>query len=159
MIQKSAANSKSVDFHRQSISGCLYEQPGRHPLSGNMCLNLKNHGLDECQGDSDSGKVHPRESQCSSRFLVQKDKVVQTKGAMNHQVFNQISHCWHQSVVDVFPTKLNHKLPMYVSCQAWETEALSVSWNGLDGHVFCPVALVMQKMITCRCRIIMIASG
>ena len=112
MIQKSASESKSVDFHRQFISGCLYEQPGRHPLSGNMYLNLKNHGLDECQDDSESGKVHPRESLCSSRFLVQTDKVFQTKGAMNHQVFNQISHCWHQSVVDVFATKMNHKLPM-----------------------------------------------
>ena len=23
---------KSVDFHRQFFSGCLYEQAGRHPL-------------------------------------------------------------------------------------------------------------------------------
>ena len=91
MIQKSTSESKSVDLHRQLISGCLYEQPGRHPLSGNMYINLKNHGLDKCQDDSDSGKVHPRESQCSSRFLVQRDKVFQTKGAMNHQVFNQLA--------------------------------------------------------------------
>ena len=82
MIQKSVSESISVDFHRQFISGCLYEQPG------NMYLNLKNHGLDECKEDSDSGKVHSRESQCSSRFHAQRDKVFQTKGGMNVQGFN-----------------------------------------------------------------------
>ena len=56
-----------------------------------MYLNLKNHGLDECQDDSDSEKSV-------------------SKGAMNPQVFYQISHCCYQSVVDVFATKMNHKL-------------------------------------------------
>ena len=32
MIQKSASELKSVDFHRQFFSGCLCEQPGRLPL-------------------------------------------------------------------------------------------------------------------------------
>ena len=41
MIQKSASKSKSVDFHRQFISGCPYEQAG-----GIL-------GVDECQDDSD----------------------------------------------------------------------------------------------------------
>ena len=59
MIQKSASESRSVDFHRQFISGCQYEQPGRHPLSGNMYLDLRNRGLDEFQDDSDSGKCIP----------------------------------------------------------------------------------------------------
>ena len=61
-------------------------------------------------------------------------------------------------MVDLFAMKLNHKLPMYVSpvpdSQAWETDALNISWEGLDGYVFCPVALipqVIQKMTTYRC--------
>ena len=117
-------------------------------------------------GDLDSGKVHPRESQCSSRFLVQRDKVIQTEWNINHQVFNQISHCWCQPTVDWFATKLNHKLPKYVSpvpeVKLGETDALNISWKGLHGHVFCPVALILQmiqKMITYRCRIIIIAPG
>ena len=43
--------------------------------------------------------------------------------------------------------------------QAWETDALNIFWEGLDGYVFCPVALIPQKMTTYRCRIIMIVSG
>ena len=68
-------------------------------------------------------------------------------------------------MVDLFATKLNHKLPMYVSpvpdSQAkWKT--LNISWEGLDGYVFCPVALILQviqKMTTYRCKTIMIAPG
>ena len=101
MIHKSASESKSVDFHRQFISGCQYEQPGRHPLSSNMYLDLKNHGLNECQDDSDSGKCIPRNLNVLVDSLSREIRCFQTKGAMNHQVFNQISHCWHQSVVDV----------------------------------------------------------
>ena len=69
-------------------------------------------------------------------------------------------------MVDLFATRLNHKLPMYVSpvsdSQAWETDALNISWEGLDAYVFCPVALipqVIEKMTTYRCKIIMIAPG
>ena len=89
--------------------------------------------------------------------LSRKDKVIQTEWALNHRVFNQICHCWHQPMVDLFATKLNHKLPMYVSPvpdgRAWETDALNISWEGLDAYVFCPVALipqVIQKMTTYR---------
>ena len=96
MIHKSASESKSVDFHRQFISGCQYEQPGRHPLSSNMYLDLNNHGLDECQDDSDSGKCIPRNLNVLVDSLSREIRCFQTKGAMNHQVFNQI-----QSVVDV----------------------------------------------------------
>ena len=55
---------------------------------------------------------------------------------------------------------------MYVfpvlDCEAWGTDALNFSWEGLDSFVFGPVALipqVIQKMTTYRCRIIMIALG
>ena len=58
IILKSASESKSADFHRQLFSGCPSEQAGRHPLSGNVCCNLENHGLDKCQGNPDSGKTH-----------------------------------------------------------------------------------------------------
>ena len=70
IIRKSASESKSADFHRQLFSGCLSEQAGRHPFSRYVCPNLENHDLDKCQGNPDSGKIHSRESQCASRFLV-----------------------------------------------------------------------------------------
>ena len=68
IIRKSISKSRSADFYGQFINGCLSEQTGRHPLSGDVCINLKNQGLDKCQGDSDSDKTHPREYQGSCRF-------------------------------------------------------------------------------------------
>ena len=61
----------------------------------------------------------------------------------------------------VFPTqkKIDRllKKTVYVSpvpdSQAWETDALNISWEGLDGYVFCLVALipqVIQKMTIYR---------
>ena len=42
-------------------------------------------------------------------------------------------------------SKLNHKPLMYVfpvlDCEAWGTDALNFSWEGLDSFVFGPVAL------------------
>ena len=67
IIQKSPFELKPGD---SSVVAYLNKQGGIH--SGNLCPNLENRGLDKCQGDSDLGKTHPRESQGSSRFLVQK---------------------------------------------------------------------------------------
>ena len=72
LFLKSASNSKPTDFISELISGCLSEQAGRHPLSGDVCTNLQNHGLDKCQGDSNSGEKNPREYQYSRRFLFKK---------------------------------------------------------------------------------------
>ena len=75
IIRKSASKSKSADFHRQLLSGCLSEQAGRYPLSGDVCPDMENHGLGKCQGNPDSGKTHSRESQCVRRFSVKKRQV------------------------------------------------------------------------------------
>ena len=49
-------------------------------------------------------------------------------------------------MVDMFVTKLDHKLPIYVSpvpdANAMNIDALNISWEGLDGYAFCPVALM-----------------
>ena len=64
--------NQNLLISRQFISGCLSQQAGRYPLSADVCTNLENHGLDECQGNPDSGKTYSRESQCVSRFLIKK---------------------------------------------------------------------------------------
>ena len=48
-------------------------------------------------------------------------------------------------MIDPFATRLNHKLPVYVSPVAdpltWEIDALNISWEDMDGYAFCPVTL------------------
>ena len=49
------------------------------------------------------------------------------------------------------PNKLNHKLPMYVSpvldCEAWGTDALNISWEGLDSFVACGIMVVSDVLV------------
>ena len=71
---------------------------------------------------------------------------------------------WH--IVDMFATKVNHKLPLYVSpvpdANTLNIDALNILLEGLDGCVLCPVALipkVIQQMNTYRCKMIVVAPG
>ena len=98
--------------------------------------------------------------------LSRKDKIIQTEWSLHPQIFSMICKVWHTPMVDMFATKLNHKLPIYVSpvpdANAMNIDALNISWEGLDGYAFCPVALipkVIQKMNTYRCRMIVVAPG
>ena len=98
--------------------------------------------------------------------LSRRDKVIQTEWSLHQQIFNQICKVWHTPMVDLFATHLNYKLPIYVSPvpdkKAWKIDALNICWEGLDGYVFCPVAIlpqVIQKIITYPCRMIVLAPG
>ena len=98
--------------------------------------------------------------------LSRRDKVIQTEWSLHQQIFNQICRVWHTPMVDLFATHLNYKLPIYVSPvpdrKDWKIDALNICWEGLDGYVFCPVAIlpqVIQKIITYPCRMIVLAPG
>ena len=98
--------------------------------------------------------------------LSSKDKIIQTEWSLHPQIFSLICIVWHKPMVDMFATKLNHKLPIYVSpvpdANAMNIDALNISWEGLDGYAFCPVALipkVIQEMNTYRCKMIIVAPG
>ena len=93
------------------------------------------------------------------------DKIIQTEWSLPPQIFTLICKVWHKPMVDMFATKLNHKLPIYVSpvpdANAMNIDALNI-WEGLDGYALCPVALipkVIQKMNTYRCKMIVVAPG
>ena len=154
-----------ISTDNSSVVAYLNKQGGTH--SQEMCaLIWRIMAWTNARGIQIRAKHIPGNLNVLADSLSKKDKVIQTEWALNHRVFNQICHCWHQPMVDLFATKLNHKLPMYVSPvpdgRAWETDALNISWEGLDAYVFCPVALipqVIQKLTTYRCRIIMIAPG
>ena len=69
-------------------------------------------------------------------------------------------------MVDMFATKMNNKLPLYVSRvpdpNAMAVDALNILWEALDGYAYCPVALIpklIQKMRTYAYRMIVVARG
>ena len=56
-------------------------------------------------------------------------------------------------MVDMFATKIDNKLPLYVSPvpdpNAMVVDALNISWEVLDGYAYCPIA-VIPKIIKKR---------
>ena len=89
-----------------------------------------------------------------------------TEWSPHPQVFKEICQKWFTPHVDLFATRLNHKLPLYVSPvpdhNAWDIDALNINWLGLTAYACPPTALlhrVIQKIRKCNCLIIVIAPG
>ena len=81
-------------------------------------------------------------------------------------VFKRICTKWFTPQVDLFATRLNHKLPLYVSPvpdqNAWNIDALNISWSSLVAYAYPPTALlpkVIQKVRQYNCLLILIAPG
>ena len=43
------------------------------------------------------------------------EKIIQTEWSLHPKVFHMICQIWHRPMVDMFATKINNKLPFYVS--------------------------------------------
>ena len=69
-------------------------------------------------------------------------------------------------MVDLFATKRNAKLPIYVSPvpdqETWAEDALSLNWSGLIAYAYPPPAImskVLEKILQEKCLVILIASA
>ena len=164
-VSGALARSKCAHLFRQQYSSILSEQRRRHPFHRNVCSYLENSGIHKFQKDPHKSKTCTWIPKCDSRLPIKKGQG-HTEGSLHQQIFNQICKVWHISMVDLFAAHLNYKLPIYVSPvpdkKAWKIDALNICWEGLDGYVFCPVAIlpqVIQKIITYPCRMIVLAPG
>ena len=73
-------------------------------------------------------------------LLSRSNQVQPTERSLHLQVFKQICHKWFTPHVDLFATRLNHKLPLYVSPvpdkNAWDIDALNINWSGLTAYAY-----------------------
>ena len=86
-------------------------------------------------------------------LLSRSNQVQSTEWSLHPEVFKQIGHKWFTPHVDLFATRLNHKVPLYVSPvpdqNAWDIDALNINWSGLTAYAYHPTALlhrVIQKI-------------
>ena len=147
-FSKTIEAKNRASFFRQLNCDLLYQQGRRHSLLRNVCPDVENSGMVECQGDPYQSQAYSRESQCDSRFPIQEGQGHSDKWSLHPLVFQEICQVWHKPMVDLFATRLNAKLPTYVSPvpddKAWQIDALNISWEGLDAYAFCPVAILPQ---------------
>ena len=92
------------------------------------------------------------------------DKPIKTEWALDQTVANSVLQMLNFPNVDLFATRFNHRLPLYVSpvqdYKALAIDALFMDWNHLHAYAFPPFILipaVLEKIRQHQCRIVLIA--
>ena len=99
-------------------------------------------------------------------LLSRSNQVQSTEWSLHPQVFKQICLKWFIPDVDLFATRLNHNVPLYVSPvpdqNGWDIDTLNINWSSLTAYAYPPMALlhrVIQEIRQSSCLIIVIAPG
>ena len=95
------------------------------------------------------------------------NQTIQTEWSLLPDVFQSLCSKWHRPQIDLFATRFNHKLPLFVSpvpdTLALAVDALTLPWEDLDAYAFPPTALlgkVVEKLLDSPCKkLILIAPG
>ena len=81
-------------------------------------------------------------------------QTIQTEWSLLPEVFQAICSRWHRPQIDLFATRFNNKLPLFVSPipdpLATAVDALSLPWYDLDAYAFPPTAIlsnVVEKLL------------
>jgi hypothetical protein len=104
------------------------------------------------------------ESNVLADSLSRRGKIVHTEWTIHQGTLNSIFETWGKPLIDLFATRLNHRLPLYVSPVqdplAWSVDALALDWTGLDAYAFPPPILlsrVLEKIRSESCSVILLA--
>ena len=95
------------------------------------------------------------------------NQTIQTEWSLLPDIFQDLCRKWHRPQIDLFATRFNNKLPLFVSpvpdTLAVAVDALTLSWEDLDAYAFPPTAIlgkVVEKLQDSPCkRLILIAPG
>ena len=74
------------------------------------------------------------------------DKPISTEWSLNQEIANKIFQIMDFPSIDLFATRLNHRLPLYVSPildqKALSIDAISMDWNRIHAYAFPPFHLI-----------------
>ena len=152
------------DIHRQHNGGLIYQQTGWHSFPQSLRRSLENTQLVPGTRHSYQSTSHPRQIQHSCRPPLKTRQTYQDRmGSGSNSCEFSIPDA-HFPNVDLFATRFNHRLPLYVSpvqdYKALAIDALSMDWNHLHAYAFPPFILipaVLEKIRQHQCRIVLIA--
>ena len=92
------------------------------------------------------------------------DKPISTEWSLNQEIANKVFQIMDFPSIDLFATRLNHRLPFYVSPipdqKVLSIDALSMDWNSIHAYAFPPFHLipaVINKIRLSQCKIVLIA--
>lgn len=92
-------------------------------------------------------------------------QIIPTEWSLHPNIVQMVFHKWGTPNLDLFATRHNNQLPVYVSpCPdplAWEVDALSLSWEGMFAYAYPPTQIltqVLKKFLeTKRCVLLLVA--
>jgi hypothetical protein len=96
--------------------------------------------------------------------LSRKGQILPTEWGLHPRVLSRLWLKWEKPFLDLFATRHNNKLPIYVSPvpdqKAWAVDALSIAWENLYVYAFPPTAIlcqVLKKLAKEDCIMLLIA--
>ncbi len=93
----------------------------------------------------------PGRLNCLADLLSRQHQVVNTEWTLLPRIASLIWQVWGKPYLDLMATSLNNQLPVYVSPfpdpQAFAVDAMSLSWEGLDGYIFPPWPMIHQVLL------------
>ena len=74
------------------------------------------------------------------------NQTIQTEWSLLPDIFQDLCRKWHRPQIDLFATRFNNKLPLFVSpvpdTLAVAVDALTLPWEDLDAYAFPPTAIL-----------------
>ena len=151
-----------ISTYNTTVVSCINKQGGT--LSPNLCVDIWEilHWCLEYDIVIRAGHIPGKFNILAAVFRdwtdLYKQKGFGSIGGGFHFPNAQLSQC---GFVDLFATRFNHKLPLYMSSvldnHALAIDALSLTWNFLHVYAFPPTILIPSKIRQSRCRIVLIA--
>lgn len=152
-----------ISTDNTTVVSYINKQGGTH--SPNLCLEVWEI-LHWCLKHNIVLRIRhiPGKSNILADRLSRLDKPINTEWSLNQTVANCIFQMLNFPNLDLFATRFNHKLPLYVSPvpdrQAFAIDALSMDWNHLHAYAFPPMILIppiLTKIRQSCCKIVLIA--
>ncbi len=142
-----------VSTDNTTVVSYLQKQGGTHSVS--LCLQTREILL-WCQTHGVILQIRhiPGRLNALADSLSRSSKPVLAEWSLERSVCRRLLTRWGDPWVDLFATRLNSKLPLYVSPApdpgAWAVDAMSLSWNHLDGYAFPPFIMVPRVLAKVR---------
>ena len=107
----------------------------------------------------------PGDRNALADLLSRMNKIVHTEWTLHQSVFKALCITWDTPNLDLFATRLNNRLPVFVSPMAdplaVDVDAMSMSWKGMYAYAFPPFVMlgrVLEKVLKDHpCEMILVA--